>query len=550
MKKQDTLNRISRHLELAAVFVAGAILFYRSPEVASELRIVPDSVEYTAAARSIAFEGRYFIRVCDQDFPPRYAPWFSLLLAPMYKLLGPEPGNAIFVVTALAAFGLTQAYRIGRYLGGPLGGLFASLTLAALPDYRAMSAEIMTDVPCASLLLAAAVVYMVVRSNKQQLLCCYAAAGVLIGMAGALRPAAILAAIPFLMAIPQVAPSGCRLPTACILIVPSLLCLACDMMYNVRIFGSPFRTGYHFWCPVPYEASRLLLSPRYLLPNLGVALYALALPVAVASIGALMLRISKAKPRISETSHGSEILPPLRDCLSFVCSGVGLVSLLHLFYFFPASRFHLPLASCLAAAAGGLLGRAGSERMHRMSLPLLGVFVAGACAVRLAAPATIPSRRAAAVEASQIPPNSILISTLDPVYLDLFIPRQKQIRFVPLSRQVEYASKMIAPRPLAKFKWTPGAWHEHRSASLLEAGARDAVPLVAQEHPELIASALAKGGKAFLCVERTARIPPHAYEKLKERFILIPRSDTLFELALQKNTAESDSDALTAMPNE
>jgi len=518
--------------QIAAILAIGFILFYRSPRIASDLPVVPDSVEYAAGARSIAFDGKYAIRVCDQDFPPRYSPWFSLFLAPIYKLSGAEPGNAIFPVTVLAAFGLAEACAIGRILGGPIGGLFAAMATAALPDYQRLACQVMSDVPCSSLLLASGLVYLRLRSNPGKLLSGFAAAGLLLAVAGAFRPAARLAVIPFLLAVPLVEPPSCRLPAAGILFAPSALVAACDMMYNRSVFGSPFRTGYHFWCPVPYEFRQLVFSPRYFLPNLGAMLYALALPLVLTTAALFFLRLAPSRTGSDVAPKPPENRSMLRGYCVFVCSGVSLVSLLHLFYFFPASRFHLPLAACLSAASGGLLGRAAPQRMQRFAPAILAAMFAAVCVVRLVAPPQIPHRRVAAMDAAALPPQSVLISTLDPVYLDLFVPREKHIRIVPLSRQVEYASKMTAPRSLQRSGWMPAAWNEHRREQLQQAGAVDAVPWVAEEWPEGIASALAEGRRTFLCMEQFTPVPLNACEPLLRLFRVIRLQPNLYELTL------------------
>ena len=106
-----------------AVAVLMAVLCYRSPRSASNLEFVPDAVEYAVAGNHLAVEGRPFITVGGVKRPPRYLPWFPLVLAPAYWLIGAdEIGNGIYVVTAMAVPGAAFAFFLGNRLGGLLGG--------------------------------------------------------------------------------------------------------------------------------------------------------------------------------------------------------------------------------------------------------------------------------------------------------------------------------------------------------------------------------------------------------------------------------------------
>ncbi|HYY04928.1 MAG TPA: hypothetical protein VE997_00020, partial [Candidatus Limnocylindria bacterium] len=99
----------------ALITAIALVMLYRGAYSASNLDIVPDSVEYALAGHRLMAEGRYSILVDGRELPPRYPPWFSIFVAvPAYAVLGPEPGNVIFPVTALALGGVMIAYAIGR----------------------------------------------------------------------------------------------------------------------------------------------------------------------------------------------------------------------------------------------------------------------------------------------------------------------------------------------------------------------------------------------------------------------------------------------------
>jgi len=89
-------NLVFLLINLAIAF----IILFRTAYNASDLEIVPDSVEYTVTASRLVTDQSYTIVMDGQSWPPRYPPWFSMLvIAPAYLLLGDEPGNAVFPLT-------------------------------------------------------------------------------------------------------------------------------------------------------------------------------------------------------------------------------------------------------------------------------------------------------------------------------------------------------------------------------------------------------------------------------------------------------------------
>ena len=92
----------TRLLLLLVLLLAGWTL-WRSPWSASNLAIVPDSVEYAIGAQRLVTVGRYDLEIEGVSFPPRYPPWFSaLFLAPAYALAPSELGIGILPVLVLA----------------------------------------------------------------------------------------------------------------------------------------------------------------------------------------------------------------------------------------------------------------------------------------------------------------------------------------------------------------------------------------------------------------------------------------------------------------
>lgn len=91
-------NRHNLLHSLVFLFLNLAIAFtilFRTAYNASDLEIVPDSVEYTVAASRLVTDQSYTIVMDGQSWPSRYPPWFSMLvIAHAHLLFGDEPGNA------------------------------------------------------------------------------------------------------------------------------------------------------------------------------------------------------------------------------------------------------------------------------------------------------------------------------------------------------------------------------------------------------------------------------------------------------------------------
>jgi len=99
-------NLVFLLINLAIAF----IILFKTAYNASDLEIVPDSVEYAVAASRLVTDQSYTIVIDGQSWPPRYTPWFSMLvIAPAYLLFGDEPGNAVLPILFASLLGPIQA---------------------------------------------------------------------------------------------------------------------------------------------------------------------------------------------------------------------------------------------------------------------------------------------------------------------------------------------------------------------------------------------------------------------------------------------------------
>jgi hypothetical protein len=119
-------------------------------------------------------------------------------------------------------------------------------------------------------------------------------------------------------------------------------------------------------------------------------------------------------------------------------------SLLHLVYFYPETRFHifvLALASILGGAAPGRSpasrSAAASGRCRWFSRSRRSCRHGQALRRRCSASTRRRSRETL--------PDAVVVTGIDPVFLEPYLVRDASHAIVPASRSVEYASKLVAP---------------------------------------------------------------------------------------------------------
>jgi hypothetical protein len=207
------------------------------------------------------------------------------------------------------------------------------------------------------------------------------------------------------------------------------------------------------------------------------------------------------------------------------------ISLFHLIYFFPSDRFHLPIlagtAVLAAAAVGMLLSRMGAS----MIALLLGGVLALAVAGRITVPEPVPIRRSAAERVRmQTPDNAMVISSIDPVYMERMGARGSARHIVPLSRDVEYASKVLAWKRIDHPDPAPRDWRDPQLAAFVRAGAQLAVQFVAAEQLDAIAATVAEGAPVFLETSSVSPRETDALAEIQTRFNLLEQGPHLYQL--------------------
>ena len=519
-----TTTLLERAPLLLLVLIA-LVWLYRTPYSASNLEVPPDSVEYALAPLQLLETGRYDIMLEGRPLPPRYPPWFStLVILPAYVLFGHDPGNAILPVTVMAAAGVGFAWVIGKRLGGPAGGILAGLGLLFLPSYASWAGQVMSDVPVTTVMLATWLVYFRLRSGSSSL-GIYFGAGVLVAVDALFRPVFAAMLFPFLLEILRVRRGMVRHLVA--LLLPAAAAVVATLFYNSAVFGSAARNGYHFWTAMPLDYPSLTFSSAYLKMNLGV-IAATVFPMYLVVCLAAWLIVRKREPVALAASR-----PAFWNAWTFVVLTTGPILLFHLFYFFPSDRFHLPLFAGVAIIAGGMCGLLFRPRTTSLLTYVLPVVLLLAIGAKIAVPSTVPQRRLAADRIrGHTPDNALIIAAVEPVYLERLAAHGSSRRIVPISRNVEYASKLLVSKRVDIPNVASLDWRDHRRPELLRGGAKEAVQFVASEQLDTLV-ALAKAGTPIFLETTYLGNEADILNRLQQRFVFLQRAQFLYELRLR-----------------
>jgi 4-amino-4-deoxy-L-arabinose transferase-like glycosyltransferase len=511
---------------LLLLILIATVWLYRTPYGASNLEIPPDTVEYALAPLQFLETGDYKIIVEGRPLPPRYPPWFPVLaILPAYVLFGHEPGNAILPVTLMAVAGVGLAWGIGKRLGSTAGGILAALALLFLPSYGAWATQVMSDVPGTALMLATCLLYLRLRAGPQSI-ALYFGAGVLIALATLVRPVFAAMLFPFLLEILRTRQRLVRAAAA--LLLPMGAAAAVTLAYNAATFGSALRNGYKFWAAIPMDYPSLIFSLSYLKMNLGLLAHTVLPYLLAAGIAAWLIVRKRERAALASSQQA------FRDLLTFLVLTTGPILLFHLVYFFPSDRFHIPMFAGAAVFAGGMLGLLFRPRitllLKWLLLPAVLLLVIGA---RIAVPEPVPLRRLAAERVrAYTPENALVISGIEPVYLERLAGRGSSRRIVPISRSVEYASKLLVRKRIDLPNPSALDWRNSRLIDLRRAGAVEAVQFVASEQLDSLVAQAAAGTPLFLESTFVGESDAEVLNQLQQRFKLVARAPFLYELRL------------------
>ncbi len=486
----------------ALIFALAAALLFPSAEHAALLRTSPDSVEYALGAERLLALGSYSIPLGGWAFPPRYPLGFPLLVVVPSVLVA---GSGVYGVWLCAALSAAAAYLVGARLLSRAAGFMATGLLLALPLHVAASQEVLSTAPAGAFLLLALLCSV---SSAEARSARWIGAGLSVMAAAACRPLSVVFLIPALVAWRRDSAKNVR--GLLWIVAPSAALAAFMAWYNWTVFGSPLRSGYSFWCPVPYDYPQLLLSMGYLVDNF------LALTKSGAAFVFPLALLAIASPALAKDSRRKSLAVERAAAVA-----AAIATTFHLLYFWPWGAYFEPFAAALAPVAGAgaalVASRVSQRAVPRLTTAVLGLGVIAAWgnAHKPEARSTdglAQLRQLQSVAQDLASRGSVTVVTArNPALVEALTGA----RALPASRRVEYASKLVAPRRLRLDSLAGVTPTDHRLPALRAAGALEAFPETATDSAGPVARLLEQGQPVIV---DAASLAPEDSQKIRSEW--------------------------------
>jgi hypothetical protein len=448
------LEKIFLLLGITAVLTR--IFWYGIPSVPLEF----DSVEYIIGAQRIAEKGLYTFMLNNAEWPIRYPPWISaILLYPLFTLLGATYHVALIIPALSIVLAFSFLYLSAVLSSNRIGGAIAILlagSLTALPD---MVSVVMPDPIIGMLAMALMVALHSYHRTKDLPVWAACGVGIVLAALGALRTTNWI--LPFFVLLSLKKVSWKKI--VCLL-TPVVIMAGLSLLSNHELSGFFFRTGYHLWAPLPYDYFNRTFSFYYWSQNITVLIADTLIIEILVLIGICSLSLRLYKPNE----------PFIGSMLSLATLWIAPF----LFYFFSDSRFFLPVELLLILILASLLS-SWLNRPNRLFIVISIVIILSASGVLWNSRLTsfFLRERIAHEIMTRTPPDSIIISGINPLFLQTFVAPDEHRIFLPFSRRAEYASKCVLLHPLQERPLTLPFYGQdaftHRLPEFLQAGCRD-----------------------------------------------------------------------------
>jgi len=431
--------------------------------------VIPDALENTFCAENFLREGKYGFYLNGVFHPSRYLPWFPLLfLAPFQFVTGDIYGAVYgcwFAAAGLAAVMFLSCWQTTVRPGQPgerdiargaLAGLLTFPVLLLSMFFIDLTGYAMTEVPYLLFCVWAMILWtrLAVRPgvDTASLIRC----AVLIALGGSVRSSAYpMLLLPFILIFMREKDWKRRFLLWGLAALPSALVLLASNIFNWRVFGSPFRTGYHFWCPVPYDFMTLTFHPRYAAEYLPRLFREKGCWLTLALLAVCAAWFFASRSARKEKFLSFKKWTAWEAAMAFALLQGLIVFVLYIFYFFYDKRMYLPILVMVlppAASAAANLLRMVLRRRYVETWGLAGAAILLQLVVMRnlndyhKALRTIPDDRAKLESLNlTLPGNAVLLTPFNPAVADRFLLRGTDREVIPIDRRHEYADKIAAP---------------------------------------------------------------------------------------------------------
>jgi len=320
-----------------------------------------------------------------------------------------------------------------------------------------------------------------------------------------------------------------------LLVLPLISVLLATGYYQGLIFGSVFRNGYNYWLPIPYDYPALTFSISALAYTFRTYFIdaGIFMLVVVVLIACILRRRLNVLPALRQGAIES------KNIAFVLLAAIVPLTVFHLFYFYHSIRFILPVTTLLAAMAGALLAPLVARCLGTLSVCLIPVFfIVLATALLYFSPRATPRQDRMQLVRSQAGEDALIIASSNPAFVQSFWGTQTP-EILPLSRRVDYANLLIAPRYLGNLEVLPNSPIDHRFEGVRTRGALDPFPDVLFEAggSERVRRALTAGRKVLL---ETGAVDQAELALLRQQFQLEPRGEGVFQLSYAAPNALSE----------
>jgi hypothetical protein len=262
------------------------------------------------------------------------------------------------------------------------------------------------------------------------------------------------------------------------------------------------------------------LHDFFALSNVGLnwqTLLRTGLPILLIICLAVEMALRRSKSSARKAAAG-----PLRDLIFFVASTGIPMLIFHLFYVYPCDRFFLPILTGTAIIAGSLLGLQLGKKYQRAIGVAFAVLLPLVALARIGVPDPAPQRRVAADRIREnTPADAVIISAIDPVFLEQRVARHSARRIVPLSREVEYTRALFVPQSSAA---------KDQPISTGGARRRYIIQFVATEQIDELVNEARQGRRIFLDTTALEEDDSEAFRLVNSRFRITRKAPALYEL--------------------
>ncbi|MGD1018441.1 MAG: glycosyltransferase family 39 protein [Verrucomicrobiia bacterium] len=250
-------------LALLTVLALAGYCYWPDRDVADHCHA--DAPDYIFPALH-ALQGRGFIHIENGvKYPPAHPIGLSVLLVPVYALLGTHPGNGVYLVYLFALGATALTFWIADRLFGVLTATVACLLLMAVPEFRYYGSQIAPDgavLAVFCLVAYALAASLHVKSSRWK----WFALGSLVGASLLLRADNILLVVPVALIVwvrnPRPRP---RLSQMALFAVGLGLWVGVQFACNRMYTGDWFRPGFAVTCSPNFDRPEGLISWRHFL---------------------------------------------------------------------------------------------------------------------------------------------------------------------------------------------------------------------------------------------------------------------------------------------